>query len=137
MTEPSSCPSCGNLQDIHGAHALACRVASGSIDQHDSIVDGIFAQLKQACINCTKEGYESQRRPGDIFISDFDVYGDAFLDLSVISTVAPAFLNRSLLRGQLEGSKIRFELEEDNIFLLVPNRFSLKISGLRIPKQGG
>ena len=93
MTEPSSCPDCGNLQDIHGAHALACRVASGSIDQHDSIVDRIFAQLKQARINCTKEGYESpesQRRPGDIFIPDFDVYGDAFLDLSVISTVAPA-----------------------------------------------
>ena len=59
MTEPSSCPDCGNLQDIHGAHALACRVASGSIDQHDSIVDRIFAQLKQARINCTKEGYES------------------------------------------------------------------------------
>ena len=38
MTEPSSCPDCGNLQDIHGAHALSCRVASGSIDQHDSIV---------------------------------------------------------------------------------------------------
>jgi hypothetical protein len=26
-------------------------------------------------------------------------------------------------------------MREDNIFLLVPNRFSLKISGLRIPYQ--
>ena len=68
MTEPSSCPSCGNLQDIHGAHALACRVASGSIDQHDSIVDGIFAQLKQARINAPKNVMRALRASDDLEI---------------------------------------------------------------------
>jgi hypothetical protein len=50
FTGAHKCPDCGRNQDNFGHHALSCNVASGSIDKHNSIVNGIFKQLKQASI---------------------------------------------------------------------------------------
>lgn len=106
------CPDCGKIQDNYGHHALSCRVASGSIDKHNSIVDNIFRRLKKAHITCSSEAYnpmkDNRERPGDIYMPAFDVYGDAFFDVSVISICAESYFTRAA-KGQLEGSKIRYD----------------------------
>ena len=105
------CPDCGKEQDKFGHHALSCKVASGSIDKHNSIVNGIYKQLKQASITCSSEAFnpmkDNRERPGDIYMPEFDVYGDAFFDVSVISICANSYVSRAA-KGQLEGSKIRY-----------------------------
>jgi hypothetical protein len=108
------CPDCGMNQDNYGHHALSCKVASGSIDKHNSIVDGIFRRLKKAHITCSSEAFnpmkDNRERPGDIYMPAFDVYGDAFFDVSVISICADSYFSRAA-KGQLEGSKIRYDLK--------------------------
>jgi Reverse transcriptase (RNA-dependent DNA polymerase) len=108
------CPDCGKDQDNYGHHALSCKVASGAIDKHNSIVNGIFGLLKKAHITCSSEAFnpmkDNQERPGDIYMPEFDVYGDAFFDLSVISICADSYFARAA-KGQLEGSKIRYDLK--------------------------
>ena len=51
---------------------------------------------------------DTRQRPGDIYMSEFDIYGEAFFDISVISICAPSHAIRAS-KGQLEGSKIRYE----------------------------
>jgi hypothetical protein len=112
FTGAHKCPDCGKDQDRYGHHALSCKVASGSIDKHNSIVNGIFKQLKQASITCCSEAFnpmnDTRQRPGDIYMPEFDVYGDAFFDVSVISICAESYFSRAS-KGQLEGSRIRYE----------------------------
>jgi len=111
MSRESSCPDCGNPQDRYGYHALSCKVASGAIDKHNSIVKGLYDFIKRNNISCSMEAFnpasDSRERPGDISIPDFDVYGDGYFDLSVISIVAPSYISRAS-KGNLEGSKIRY-----------------------------
>lgn len=111
MSQDQACPDCKKPQDRFGHHALSCKVASGKIDQHNSIVDGISLHLKSAAINHHTEEKnpmkENNQRPGDIYLPTFDTYGDAFFDLSVITTCANAYYKRAA-KGQLEGSKIRY-----------------------------
>jgi hypothetical protein len=68
--------------------------------------------MKQANISCSSESFNPQNptrhRPGDIFMADFDYFGDAYFDVSVINITSHAYLPRSS-KGQLEGSKIRFD----------------------------
>ena len=58
--------------DKFGHHGLSCRVASGAIEKHNSIVDGIAEQLRKAHINFRLEESNpiknNRERPGDIFI---------------------------------------------------------------------
>jgi dethiobiotin synthetase len=41
---------------------------------------------------------------------EFDVYGDAFFDVSEIKLCAPSHV-RKAAKGQLEGSKIRYDVK--------------------------
>ena len=106
------CPDCGSLQDNFGHHALSCRVGSVSIDKHNSIVRAIFTQMKQAKISCSMEAFnpmnDSRQRPGDIHMADFDSFGDAFIDISVINMCADSYASRAS-KGILEGSSIRYD----------------------------
>ena len=45
LSQQVKCPDCGKAQDRFRIHALSCKVASGAIDQHDSIVNGIVESL--------------------------------------------------------------------------------------------
>ena len=112
MSEDQRCPDCGKNQDKFGHHALSCKVASGKIDRHNSIVEGISAQLKIAAINHRVEKSNpmsnSRERPGDLYMPEFDTYGEAYFDVSVISICADAYYNRADL-GQLKGSDIRYK----------------------------
>ncbi len=100
------------MQDVYGAHAISCPRASGAIDKHNAIVNGIYDMLKGARISCIKEAsnpaVDSRQRPGDIYIPDFDVYGEAYLDVSVITNVAESNTARAM-RGRLECSRYRFD----------------------------
>ena len=106
------CPDCGTVQDNYGHHALSCKVASGAIYKHNSIVNNIFYEMKKASIPCSKEEGDlrnnTRQRPGDIYMTDFDIYGEAFFDVSVISICAQSHYKRAS-KGQLEGSKIRYD----------------------------
>jgi hypothetical protein len=51
---------------------------------------------------------DTRQRPGDIFMTEFDIYGEAFFDVSVISICAESYASRAA-KGQLEGSRIRYE----------------------------
>jgi hypothetical protein len=109
---PLKCPDCGSLQDKFGHHALSCRVGSVAIDKHNSIVRAIFSHMKQAKISCSMEAFnpmsDSRQRPGDIHMSDFDNFGDAFFDVSVINICADSYVTRAA-KGVLEGSSIRYD----------------------------
>jgi hypothetical protein len=50
----------------------------------------------------------TSQRPGDIYMPEFDVFGDAFVDVSVINSCAESYVRRAS-KGQLEGSGIRYE----------------------------
>jgi hypothetical protein len=90
---------------------MTCKVASGAIDKHNSIVNAIFTNLKKARITCDMEVKNpmnnTNQRPGDIYMPEFDVHGDAFFDVSVINCCAESYFKRSS-KGQLEGSGIRY-----------------------------
>ncbi len=108
-----NCPDCGTAQDNFGYHATSCKVASGAIDKHNSIVESIFLNMRSAAINCSKEsvniGDDSNRqRPGDVYMPDFDIYGEAYFDVSVINPCATSYINRAS-QGILEASKIRYD----------------------------
>jgi hypothetical protein len=67
--------------------------------------------MKNVAMNCSYEApnlnNNSRQRPGDIFIPEFDVYGDAYLDVSVINITAKSYLSKSA-KGQLCGADIRY-----------------------------
>ena len=106
------CPDCGKEQDNYGHHALSCKVGSTAIEKHNTIVDFIYTKMLRAGISCNKEACnpmnDTRQRPGDIYMPEFDIYGEAFFDISVISICAPSYAIRAS-KGQLEGSKIRYE----------------------------
>jgi hypothetical protein len=51
---------------------------------------------------------DDREHPGDIFMPEFEVFGNAFFDISVISIGAPSYFKKAA-RGPLEGSRIRYE----------------------------
>ena len=55
---------------------------------------------------------DNRERPGDIYMPEFDVYGDAYFDVSVISICAESYVSRAA-KGQLEGRKIRYKQKMD------------------------
>jgi hypothetical protein len=81
---------------------MCCKVASGAIDKHNSIVNAIYINMKKAKITCNVEAKNpmnnASQRPGDIYMPEFDGFGDAFFDVSVMR-----------IARQLEGSEIRYE----------------------------
>jgi hypothetical protein len=75
--------------DIYGDHAVTCKTASGVIDKHNSIVKCLVLKMKNAGMSCSYEAKNlnnpSRQRPGDIFVPEFDNYGDTYLDVSVMN----------------------------------------------------
>jgi hypothetical protein len=107
-----SCPDCSKMMDVYGDHASTCKVSSGSIDKHNSIVRALHNVMVDAKINCSMEasapGQKTKQRPGDIFVPDFDGNGDAYFDVSVINTCCSSHISRSS-KGPLCGAQIRYD----------------------------
>ena len=112
FSDVRNCPDCGKTMDKFGHHALSCRKASGAIEKHNSIVNSIFLQMKAAGINCCSEAFnpmkDCRQRPGDIYMPEFDVRGDAFFDVSVISIGSDSYYARAA-KSKLSGSEIRYQ----------------------------
>ena len=107
-----NCPDCGKEMDKFGDHAMTCRVSSGTIHKHNSIRDVLLKELKSAGVTCSSEQpslipQANREVPGDLFIPDFDVYGDAYFDVSVINILCPSYIDKSV-KGPLCGAEIRY-----------------------------
>ena len=70
LTSRKPCPDCYKEMDIYGDHAMTCKVSSGSIHKHDSIVEVIFDKLRKsgipANLNVGPAAQDNYDRPGDI-----------------------------------------------------------------------
>jgi hypothetical protein len=135
LSKPQKCPDCQKIQDKYGHHALSCKKSSTAIDKHNSIVNGIARHMQQAKISFSFEAFnpfnETRQRPGDIYMHEFDIYGEAFFDVSVINICADSYISRAS-KGQLEGSKIRFEEKQKKYRELGP-----RLKPLVIESTGG
>jgi hypothetical protein len=49
----------------------------------------------------------TSQRPGDIYMPEFDVFGDAFFDLSVINSCAESYVRRDSWKGVELSMKLR------------------------------
>jgi hypothetical protein len=105
------CPDCNNLMDVYGDHAVTCKTGCGVIDKHNSIVKSLVKKMRSAAMTCSYEAKNlnnsSRQRPGDIFIPEFDIYGDAYLDVSVINITVKSYLPKSS-KGLLCGANVRY-----------------------------
>jgi hypothetical protein len=105
------CPDCNTLMDIYGDHATTCKTASGVIDKHNSIVKCLVLKMKNAGMSCSYEAKNlnnsTRQRPGDIFVPEFDNYGDAYFDISVINITCKSHLAKAS-QGPLMGADIRY-----------------------------
>jgi hypothetical protein len=115
FSDERKCPDCGKFQDNFGHHALSCKKNTGAIEKHNSIVNSIFLQMKAAGISCCSEAFnpmkDCSQRPGDIYMPEFDVRGDAFFDVSVVSIGADSYYARAA-KGKLAGSEIRYQAKK-------------------------
>ena len=107
-----ACPDCGVIMDKFGEHAMTCRVSSARIAKHNCLVDIIANTVKNCGITTSANKHfmpsDNREMPGVIFISDFDLLGDAYFDVSVINILCPSYLQKSS-KGALCGSDIRYE----------------------------
>jgi hypothetical protein len=67
---------------------MCCKVASGAIVNITQLsTQFMYINMKKAKITCDVEVKNpmnsTSQRPGDIYMPEFDVFGDAFLDVSV------------------------------------------------------
>ena len=114
--EKHECLDCGVLMDQFGDHAVTCSFSSGRIEKHNSLVNVLYKKLKDVGVSCYCEAAvisnsvpnsESKERPGDLFITDFDIFGEAYFDVSVINMLCPSYLRKSS-SGSLCGAEIRY-----------------------------
>jgi hypothetical protein len=80
------------------------KTASGVIDKHkhNSIVKCLILKMKNTGMSCSYEAKNlnnpTRQSPGDSFVPEFDKYGDAYFDISVINAS----------QGPLMGADIRY-----------------------------
>ena len=71
--------------------------------------------MKAAGISCCSEAFnpmkDCSQRPGDIYMPEFDVRGDAFFDVSVVSIGADSYYARAA-KSKLAGSEIRYQAKK-------------------------
>jgi hypothetical protein len=81
----------------------------------------------------------TRQRPGDIFVPEFDNYGDAYLDVSVINITRKSHLAKAS-KGLLMGADIRYVVwrnQEDLMwnYCLLWKIKSLDLRNLQMPKS--
>ena len=100
--------------DRYGDHAMTCKVSSGAIDKHNSLCEILLNDMKAAGVSCAGEqpslNQTSKERPADVYVPNFDIYGEAYIDISVINILCPSYLGKSS-KGPLCGAEIRYEMK--------------------------
>jgi hypothetical protein len=106
------CPDCDKEMDEFGDHAITCKVSSGAIQRHNCMRDVLYTALKKAGITCSSEQpawppQPNRQVPGDLYIPEFDDYGHAYFDVSVINILCDSYIDKSI-KGPLCGADIRY-----------------------------
>ena len=93
------CPACLQHSDKYGDHALCCGHWGERITRHNDIRDHIFQMAATAVLNPVKEGRfllpGTDRRPADVYISNWAAGLDAALDITVINPLQQATVDEA------------------------------------------
>jgi hypothetical protein len=83
-------PRCNAVLDVKGTHALSCKAKGDSISRHNHICFPILDKARAANLSARSEVRhmvpDSERRPGDIVISEFENNRDLVLDVTVVNS---------------------------------------------------
>ena len=103
------CPACGRPSDRFGHHAIACGVHGERISRHNEVCNIIFRTAQKAGLGPSREFRGlipgSAARPADIFLRSWNRGSDAALDVTVISPLQLAVVDREAVEP---GYALRF-----------------------------
>lgn len=99
---PTTAPSTSDsdqwpvTSDTYGDHAIVCAYSGERIGKHDKLRNVVFAAAQSALLSASIETHvdDSQSRPGDVYIAEWVRGKDAALDLTVVSPLQKALVNR-------------------------------------------
>ena len=106
------CPACGRPSDQFGHHAIGCGVHGERISRHNEVCNVLFRTAQKAGLGPSREFRGlipgSAARPADIFLRSWDKGRDAALDVTVISPLQSAVVDREAAES---GYALRFAWE--------------------------
>ena len=106
VVQGQSCPHCPScVLDDFGHHSLTCKHRGDVVSQHNKLRDVFYDFCQRACLGPRLEmgcgaGSDSQSRPADVLVPNWDLGKPAAFDLSVTSTLqSSALLEASVTAG--------------------------------------
>ena len=96
--QDNPCPACGRPSDRFGHHAIACGVHGERISRHNEICGILFRTAQKAGLGPAREFRGlipgTAARPADVFLRCWDRGRDSALDVTVITPLQPAVVDR-------------------------------------------
>ena len=96
--QDNPCPACGRPSDRFGHHAIACGVHGERISRHNEICNILFKTAQKAGLGPAREFRGlipgTAARPADVFLRSWDRGKDAALDVTVITPLQSAVVDR-------------------------------------------
>ncbi|KAL5474616.1 hypothetical protein EMCRGX_G026588 [Ephydatia muelleri] len=106
VVQGQSCPHCPScVLDDFGHHSLTCKHGGDVVSRHNKLRDVFYDFCQRACLGPRLEmgcgaGSDSQSRPADVLVPNWDLGKPAAFDLSVTSTLqSSALLEASVTAG--------------------------------------
>ena len=99
FTTSGPCTTCHANSDTMGDHAIACANQGERIARHNQLRDALYQAAVQAALGPAREkralipGREA--RPADVFIPNWVAGRDAALDVTVVSPLQQALVNKA------------------------------------------
>ena len=107
--QDNPCPACGRPSDRFGHHAIACGVHGERISRHNAICDILYKTAQKAGLGPAREFRGlipgTAARPADVFLRNWDRGRDTALDVTVITPLQPAVVDRE---AQEPGYALRY-----------------------------
>ncbi|KAL5494027.1 hypothetical protein EMCRGX_G015296 [Ephydatia muelleri] len=102
VVQGQSCPQCPSfVLDDFGHHSLSCKHGGDVVSRHNKLRDVFLYFCQRACLGPHLEmgcgaGYtNSQSRPADFLVPNWDLGKPAAFDLSIMSTLHPSVLQEA------------------------------------------
>ena len=144
-----SCPSCKQIMDIYGDHAVCCRSSPDMITRHNRVRDLIadFARVGLLSPELEKLGIlgptdRSSRRPGDISFRRWSTYRGLAIDVAVICPVALSHVheeepceNYARLHKHARYDESFFDSDYDFVAMVFETSGAMNAEGLQILRQ--
>ena len=98
VVQGQSCPHCPScVLDDFGHHSLTCKHGGDVVMRHNKLRDVFYDFCQRACLGPRLEmgcgaGSDSQSRPADVLVPNWDLGKPAAFDLSVTSTLQSSVL---------------------------------------------